>query len=86
MVQNPPASAGDMSLNPGLGRSPGAGKGNPFQYSCQGDPIDRSLEGYSPRGPNRVRHDLGTKTATYRAQNIAVFPHREFPLGNIVAE
>ena len=41
MVQNPPASAGDMSSNPGLGRSPGAGKGNPFQYSGQGDPIDR---------------------------------------------
>ena len=26
---------------PGSGRSPEGGKGNPLQYSCQGDPIDR---------------------------------------------
>ena len=25
----------------GLGRSPGEGNGNPFQYSCQGNPMDR---------------------------------------------
>ena len=25
----------------GLGRSPGEGNGNPFQYSCLGNPIDR---------------------------------------------
>ena len=40
VVQNPPASAGDMGSNPGSGRSAGAGKGNPFQYSCLGDPMD----------------------------------------------
>jgi len=28
-------------LIPGLGRSPGEGKGNPFQYSCLGNPVDR---------------------------------------------
>ena len=32
-LKNPPASAGDMSLIPGLGRSPGGGNGNPLQYS-----------------------------------------------------
>ena len=26
--------AGDLGLIPGLGRSPGEGNGNPFQYSC----------------------------------------------------
>ena len=34
MVKNPPANAGDVSLIPGSGRSPGVGNDNPFQYSC----------------------------------------------------
>ena len=37
VVKNPPASAGDMKdvgSIIGLGRSPGGGNGNPFQYSC----------------------------------------------------
>ena len=33
VVKNPPANAEDMSSVPGLGISPGEGKGNPFQYS-----------------------------------------------------
>ena len=37
LVKNPPANAGDARITvsiPGLGRSPGVGNGNPFQYSC----------------------------------------------------
>ena len=41
MVKNLPATAGDMGLIPGLERSPGEGNGNPFQYSCLGNPTDR---------------------------------------------
>ena len=41
MVKNPPASAGDVGLIPGPGRSPGEGNGNPLQYSCLGNPMDR---------------------------------------------
>ena len=41
MVKNPPANAGDTSLIPGLGRSPGEGNDNPLQYSCLGNPMDR---------------------------------------------
>ena len=41
VVMNPPASAGDAGLTPGLGRSPGEGNGNPLQYSCLGNPMDR---------------------------------------------
>ena len=33
--------AGDGGSIPGLGRSPGRGNGNPFQYSCLGNPMDR---------------------------------------------
>ena len=34
-------SAGDPGLIPGLGRFPGEGNGNPLQYSCLGNPMDR---------------------------------------------
>ena len=33
-------SAGDPGSNPGLGRSPGEGNGNPLQYSCLENPMD----------------------------------------------
>ena len=44
MVKNLPASAGDkgdMGLIHGLGRSPEEGNGNPLQYSCLDNPMDR---------------------------------------------
>ena len=41
VVEILPADAGDEGLIPGLGRSPEGGRGNPLQYSCLGDPIDR---------------------------------------------
>jgi len=40
-VKHLPADAGDMSSVPGLGRSPTEGNGNPFQYFCLGNPLDR---------------------------------------------
>ena len=33
--------AGDAGSIPGSGRSPGGGNGNPLQYSCQANPMDR---------------------------------------------
>ena len=44
MVKNLPANAGDIRDEgsiPGSGRSPGGGSGNPLQYSCLEDPMDR---------------------------------------------
>ena len=41
MVKNLPANAGHLGLTPGQGRSPGEEKGNPLQYSCLGNPMDR---------------------------------------------
>ena len=44
MVKNLPANAGDVrdvGLIPGLGRSLGGGHGNPLQYSCLENPMDR---------------------------------------------
>ena len=40
-VKNPPANAGDMGSTPGSGRSPGGGNGNPLQYSCLENSMDR---------------------------------------------
>ena len=44
MVKNPPTKAGDLTdidSIPGSGRSPGGGHGNPLQYSCLENPMDR---------------------------------------------
>ena len=44
VVKNLPANAGDvrdMGLIPGSGRFPGEGNGNPLQYSCLENPMDR---------------------------------------------
>ena len=65
VVKKPSANAGDArdaSLIPGLGRSPGLGNGNPLQYSCLENSMDRGAwwaivhgfawNGYSPCGHN----------------------------------
>ena len=41
---NPPASAGDEGSIPGSGRSPGEGNGNPLQYLCLQDGMDRGAQ------------------------------------------
>ena len=41
MVKNPPTNAVDRGSTPGLGRSPETENGNPLQYSCLGNPLDR---------------------------------------------
>ena len=41
VVKNPPASAGDAISIFGSKRSPGGGNGNPLQYPCLGNPVDR---------------------------------------------
>ena len=41
MVKNLLANAGDAASIPGSGRSPGEGDGNPLQYSCLENPMDR---------------------------------------------
>ena len=61
-VKNPPANAGDAgdaSSIPGSGRSPGEGNGNPLQYSCLGNPMDRGT--LQSMGLQRAGHDLATE-------------------------
>ena len=50
-------NAGDLDLIPGLGRSPGGGHGNPLQYSCLENLMDKGTLQVQSLGSQRVRHD-----------------------------
>ena len=43
VVKDLPVNAGDSGSIPGLGRCPGEGNGNPLQYSCLENPMDRRV-------------------------------------------
>ena len=60
LVKNLPANAGDIEDTgsiPGLGRSPGEGNGNPFQYSCLESPMDRGVWQATVMRLQRAGHD-----------------------------
>ena len=57
VVKNSPDNAGDMSSIPGSGRSPGEENGNPFQYSCLENPMDRGALWLQSIGSQRVRYN-----------------------------
>ena len=67
LVKNPLAmqesacNAGDPGSTPGPRRFPGDGNGNPLQYACLENPIDRGAWLATVHGVTRVRHDLATK-------------------------
>ena len=66
VVKNLPANAGDSSDSgsvPGLGRSLRGGNGNPLQYSCLGDPMDRGAWWATVQGSQRVGYHWGTEHA-----------------------
>ena len=66
-ITNLPDNAGDMCSIPGLGRSPGEENGNPLQYSCLGNPMDRGVWRTTVHGGHkRVRHYLGIKQLLLR--------------------
>jgi len=57
-------NAGDLGSIPGLGRSPGEGNGNPPQYSCLKNCMNRESGELQSMGLQRVRDDLATNTHT----------------------
>ena len=61
------------SLIPGSGRFPRKGNGNPLQYSCLGNPVDRGAWPATIHGVARIRGDLATK------QQKSVFPSLQDP-------
>ena len=72
VVKNPSASAGDlrdMSSIPGWGRSPGGGHGNPLQYSCLENPVDKGAQQTTVHGV--AESDM--TEATWHAHTHALF-------------
>ena len=67
VVKNPPAKArdvGGMSLIPRLGRFPGGGNSNSFQYSCLKNPMNRGM--WQSMASQRVGHDLAIEHILYK--------------------
>ena len=65
MVKYPAANAGDVGSVPGSGRSLGGGNGNPLQYSCWENSMNRGAwRAYSPWG--HKESDTQSDTVTHR--------------------
>ena len=58
------SNAGDLSSIPGLGRSPGEGNGNPLQYSCLENPLDRGAWWATVHGVTKESDMIATETTT----------------------
>ena len=56
-------NAGDLCLTPGSGRSPGEGHGNPLQYSCLENPMDRGVWEATVHGVTKSRTRLSNFTS-----------------------
>ena len=69
-VKNLPANAGDArnaGLIPGSGQAAGGGHGNPLQYSCLGNPMERGAWQATVHGV--AKSQTGLNTHTHRANN-----------------
>ena len=63
-------NAGDLGLIPGLRRSPGEGNGNPLQYSCLENPMDRGTWRATVHG---VTKESDTTEDAHMAKNKILF-------------
>ena len=81
LVKNPPADAGDirdMGSIPGSGRSPGGGHGNPLQYFCLENPMDRGAWWATVHGVAKSCAQVSTHTCTHSNSGVIhmVWPNR----------
>ena len=62
-MQETACNTGDLGMIPESGRSPGEGNGNPLQYSCLGNPMDKGEEPdrLQSMASQRVGHNRETK-------------------------
>ena len=66
------ANAGDTGSIPGLGRSPGGGKGNPLQYSCLENPMDQGAWCITVHGVAKSLTQL-RRLSTHACTSMCVF-------------
>ena len=59
--EEPTCNVGDLGSVPRSGRCPGGGHGNPLQYSCLENPMDRGGWRATVHGVTRAGYDLATK-------------------------
>ena len=65
LLKNPHTKAGDTGSIPGSGKSPGDGNGNPLQYSCLGNPMDRGAWWAIVQGVAKSQIRLSTQAHTH---------------------
>ena len=89
LLRNPPTNAGDTTdtgLIPGLGRSPGEGNGNPFQYSCLENFMDRGAWWATVHGVAKmcqatsVEQVPGRQNCFFKADKKELYVHPKSPL------
>ena len=76
MIKNPPANAADaedVGSIPGSGRSPGEGNGNPLQYSCLGNPMDRGARRATVHGVAKGQTQLSDEVPTGTGKKNSVY-------------
>ena len=76
-VKNPPADAGGVGPVPELGRSPGEGNGNPLQYSCLKNSMNRGAWQAAVHGVAKGQTQLSDRTHTHTQS-----PHTSVPYKN----
>ena len=81
VIKNPPVNVGDVrhvSSVPGLGRSPGGGHGNPLQYFCLENPMDRGAWRATVYGVAKSRTSLNLKQLSTQHTHTTVFVSAHF--------
>ena len=69
----------DKHLITGIGRSPAEGNGNPLQYSCLENSMDRGVWQATVKGVTKSRTQLSTHTCTMVRWNILLSPGKRHP-------
>ena len=70
MVKNPPANPGDAGFIPGSEKSPGEENGNPLQYFCLGDPMDREASQATVHGVKKESEKTEQLNSNSKGVNI----------------
>ena len=74
VIKNPPANAGDTGSIPGSGRSLRRGNGNPLQYSCLGNPMDREAWWATAHAVAKSRTQLNDWLASLPKRGVSLCP------------
>ena len=70
MVKNLPVNAGDMGSIPGLGRSPGVENGNPLQYPCLENSMNREPGRIQSMGSQRMELGICGSRSSYKQKDV----------------